>query len=79
MLIFDLVKLLHKDSEGVEKIVAHEFLTLAACNTVIPIVNQSVFVGCIGIYVEEENVDIDYQGESLLGLIKINRGKKKRI
>ena len=59
----DLVELLHKDSEGDDKVAAHEFfLTLAACNTVIPIFNQSAFVGCIGVDVED--VDIDYQGES---------------
>ncbi|KAJ8421880.1 hypothetical protein Cgig2_025507 [Carnegiea gigantea] len=59
----DLVELLHKDSEGDDRVAAHEFfLTLAACNTVIPIFNQSALVGCIGVDVED--VDIDYQGES---------------
>ena len=37
----DLMGLLHKGLNGNERIFAHEFfLTLAACNTVIPILSQ---------------------------------------
>lgn len=50
--------LLHKGINDNEKISAHEFfLTLAACNTVIPIYNQT----SIG---SEIHQDLDYQGES---------------
>ncbi|KAJ0790970.1 putative P-type phospholipid transporter [Helianthus annuus] len=51
--------LLHKGIDDDEKISAHEFfLTLAACNTVIPIHNQPTSVGT------EIHQDLDYQGES---------------
>ncbi|KAI7745625.1 hypothetical protein M8C21_033471 [Ambrosia artemisiifolia] len=54
-----LMGLLHKGIDGDEKIYAHEFfLTLAACNTVIPIHNQPTSVGT------EIHQDLDYQGES---------------
>ncbi|KAL9238949.1 hypothetical protein vseg_013314 [Gypsophila vaccaria] len=51
-----LLELLHKDSKKDDKIAAQEFfLTLAACNTVIPILKET----------ETPGVDaIDYQGES---------------
>ncbi|KAF8007544.1 hypothetical protein BT93_K1530 [Corymbia citriodora subsp. variegata] len=48
----ELMKLLHKEVIEGERLAAHEFfLTLAACNTVIPIV-------------QDDTVSIDYQGES---------------
>lgn len=60
----ELLELLHKNSNQRDKIAAHEFfLTLAACNTVIPIFDQSISLdGGVsdggGLYA------IDYQGES---------------
>ncbi|VFQ61645.1 unnamed protein product [Cuscuta campestris] len=61
---FELMDLLCSDLSGEERIAAHEFfLTLAACNTVIPIVNPSPSSGT-----ENElssNVGgVEYQGES---------------
>ncbi|KAL8259196.1 hypothetical protein R6Q59_027149 [Mikania micrantha] len=54
-----LMGLLHKGIDGIEKISAHEFfLTLAACNTVIPIHKQTTSTGI------EIHQDLDYQGES---------------
>ncbi|GMH30112.1 hypothetical protein Nepgr_031955 [Nepenthes gracilis] len=51
-----LIELLHKDLNGEEQIAAHEFfLTLAACNTIIPILGSDS---------REQNEAIDYQGES---------------
>lgn len=45
------MKLLHRELSGEERLAAHVFfLTLAACNTVIPILH--------------EDMSIDYQGES---------------
>ncbi|XVF29726.1 hypothetical protein REPUB_Repub15cG0147100 [Reevesia pubescens] len=60
-----LMDLLHKDLAGDERIAAHEFfLTLAACNTVIPIVSQDSSSGH-GKSESWEGVEaIDYQGES---------------
>ncbi|XP_057534004.1 phospholipid-transporting ATPase 1-like isoform X1 [Amaranthus tricolor] len=59
---FELVNLLHNGSEGNVKNVAHEFfLTLAACNTVIPIFNQDASSRS---HVELDPEAIDYQGES---------------
>ncbi|XVF84151.1 hypothetical protein PTKIN_Ptkin17bG0002800 [Pterospermum kingtungense] len=59
-----LMDLLHKDLAGVERLTAHEFfLTLAACNTVIPIVSH----GNSSSRGREPWGDveaIDYQGES---------------
>ncbi|XP_061369494.1 phospholipid-transporting ATPase 1-like isoform X2 [Gastrolobium bilobum] len=57
----ELMALLQKGSNGDERIAAHEFfLTLAACNTVIPILS-----GSCGASESNEDVDcIDYQGES---------------
>lgn len=59
-----LMELLSKDLFGDERIAAHEFfLTLAACNTVIPIPTPSRSSGCTSGLLE--NVEaIDYQGES---------------
>jgi len=61
----ELMTLLRKDSNLDERIVAHEFfLTLAACNTVIPIISSGK-VSSGG--KDEPNHDIegiDYQGES---------------
>lgn len=60
----NLMELLSKDLVGDERIAAHEFfLTLAACNTVIPIPTPSRSSGCTNGLLE--NVEaIDYQGES---------------
>ncbi|XP_011622669.1 phospholipid-transporting ATPase 1 [Amborella trichopoda] len=62
----ELVALLHKELVGEERIAAHEFfLTLAACNTVIPIKTGkrlSTDLSFGEFY--EEPVVIDYQGES---------------
>ncbi|KAG9144257.1 hypothetical protein Leryth_023513 [Lithospermum erythrorhizon] len=55
-----LMELLHKNLNGEERITAHEFfLTLAACNTVIPIVTVTESVG-----IDDSGGTIDYQGES---------------
>lgn len=57
----ELMELLHKDPAGDEKIAAHEFfLTLAACNTVIPIHAPS----CSDSELHEDVGAINYQGES---------------
>lgn len=60
---FELMELLHKDLSGDDRIAAHEFfLTLAACNTVVPIVSTDTSSSCAK---GELDVDsIDYQGES---------------
>jgi phospholipid-transporting ATPase len=57
--------LLHKDLTGDERIAAHEFfLTLAACNTVIPILHGTSS-SCVKSELHEDGVEaIDYQGES---------------
>ncbi|KAJ6803894.1 phospholipid-transporting ATPase 1-like [Iris pallida] len=60
----ELVKLLHKDIIGEERIAAHEFfLALAACNTVIPMTSKSTSRSSAN---EEHDVvdTINYQGES---------------
>lgn len=60
-----LMNMLHKNSNKDERIVAHEFfLTLAACNTVIPILNDGGFSGCGTSELNEYAECIDYQGES---------------
>ncbi|KAL2319987.1 hypothetical protein Fmac_028956 [Flemingia macrophylla] len=61
----ELMALLQKDSDRDEKIAAHEFfLTLAACNTVIPIISSSTFPSS-GEGESNESIEcIDYQGES---------------
>ncbi|OMO53863.1 Cation-transporting P-type ATPase [Corchorus capsularis] len=60
-----LFDLLHKDLVGDEKIAAHEFfLTLAACNTVIPIVSQDTSSGHRSSESWEDVDTIEYQGES---------------
>jgi phospholipid-transporting ATPase len=57
--------LLHKDVIGDERIAAHDFfLTLAACNTVIPILDHGTSSSCIKGELREEVEAIDYQGES---------------
>lgn len=59
----ELVDLLHKDVTGMERTAAHEFfLTLAACNTVIPITSSSSS-SSFGLACDEV-VSIEYQGES---------------
>lgn len=61
----ELIELLHKDLTGDERIAAHEFfLTLAACNTVIPILHGTSS-SCVKSELHEDGVEaIDYQGES---------------
>ncbi|OMP06880.1 Cation-transporting P-type ATPase [Corchorus olitorius] len=60
-----LFDLLHKDLVGDERIAAHEFfLTLAACNTVIPIVSQDTSSGHRSSESWEDVDTIEYQGES---------------
>ncbi|KAL2899777.1 Phospholipid-transporting ATPase 1 [Bienertia sinuspersici] len=62
---FDLMELLHKGAQGDDRNVAHEFfLTLAACNTVIPIFNQRASLEHAETDVEGDAEAIDYQGES---------------
>ncbi|GMJ01619.1 aminophospholipid ATPase 1 [Hibiscus trionum] len=61
----ELMDLLHKDFAGDERIAAHLFfLTLAACNTVIPIVSQDASSGHGRSDSLGEVKAIDYQGES---------------
>ncbi|XP_077232823.1 phospholipid-transporting ATPase 1-like [Tasmannia lanceolata] len=61
----ELVALLHKNLAGEERIVAHEFfLTLAACNTVIPMVTKCSPSSCTDSELHEYVEAIDYQGES---------------
>ncbi|KAK9016156.1 hypothetical protein V6N11_007236 [Hibiscus sabdariffa] len=61
----ELMNFLHKDLAGDERIAAHLFfLTLAACNTVIPIVSQDASSGHGRSDSWGEVKAIDYQGES---------------
>ncbi|XP_039071017.1 phospholipid-transporting ATPase 1-like isoform X2 [Hibiscus syriacus] len=61
----ELMDLLHKDMAGDERIAAHLFfLTLAACNTVIPIVSKDASSGHVRSDSWGEVKAIDYQGES---------------
>ncbi|XP_057971063.1 phospholipid-transporting ATPase 1-like isoform X2 [Malania oleifera] len=61
----ELMELLHTDLNGNERIYAHEFfLTLAACNTVIPMFSQNQTSGCSGSEFHEDVESLDYQGES---------------
>ncbi|KAG8500008.1 hypothetical protein CXB51_006500 [Gossypium anomalum] len=61
----ELMDLLHKDLAGDERIAAHLFfLTLAACNTVIPIVSQDASSSHGSSDPWGEVKAIDYQGES---------------
>lgn len=58
---FELVNLVHKDFAGMQRTAVHDFfLTLAACNTVIPITSSSSSSS----FVHDEVVSIEYQGES---------------
>ncbi|KAF2306631.1 hypothetical protein GH714_019915 [Hevea brasiliensis] len=60
-----LMRLLHKDSVGDERIAVHEFfLTLAACNTVIPIRTCDRSSSCAESQCHEDVETIEYQGES---------------
>ncbi|KAG0477419.1 hypothetical protein HPP92_014260 [Vanilla planifolia] len=60
----ELVALLHKDLTGIERIAAHEFfLTLAACNTVIPIASNCSSFSSSNLACDGEEF-IEYQGES---------------
>lgn len=59
----DLMGLLHKGLNGNERICAHEFfITLSACNTVIPIFTKKS--SSIGDEIQEDLEAIEYQGES---------------
>lgn len=61
----ELRKLLHKDLVEDERIAAHEFfLTLAACNTVIPIRTCDRASTCAESQYHEDVETIEYQGES---------------
>ncbi|KAL2330514.1 hypothetical protein Fmac_018095 [Flemingia macrophylla] len=61
----ELMTMLQKDSSREERIAADEFfLTLAACNTVIPILGDGGFTSCGTIELHEYTRHIDYQGES---------------
>ncbi|GAB4833132.1 hypothetical protein Ancab_031378 [Ancistrocladus abbreviatus] len=62
---FELMELLHKHFDGEERIAAIEFfLTLAACNTVIPILTRSPTCVLLGSDLQGNTEAIDYQGES---------------
>lgn len=62
---FELMDMLHKDLSGNDRICAHEFfLTLAACNTVIPIVSYDPSSSGEGNDLYKGSVAIEYQGES---------------
>lgn len=59
------MEFLHQDLAGDERIAAHEFfLTLAACNTVIPMLSQSPCSTRTGSGSHDDVMVIDYQGES---------------
>ncbi|XP_010253041.1 PREDICTED: phospholipid-transporting ATPase 1-like [Nelumbo nucifera] len=61
----ELMEFLHQDLSHDERIAAHEFfLTLAACNTVIPILTRSSSSSCTMTDLHEDVEAIDYQGES---------------
>ncbi|XP_052175242.1 phospholipid-transporting ATPase 1-like isoform X2 [Diospyros lotus] len=61
----ELLALLHGNLAGDERSTAHEFfLTLAACNTVIPVLTGDPSSSCIGSELHEAVEAIDYQGES---------------
>ncbi|KAL2250305.1 phospholipid-transporting ATPase 1-like [Sesamum indicum] len=61
----ELMKLLYKDLYGEERIAAHDFfLTLAACNTVIPIVTETPLLSGSESSLGDSHISIDYQGES---------------
>nr|GMD39989.1 phospholipid-transporting ATPase 1-like [Ipomoea batatas] len=61
---FELLELLSNDLAGEERIAAHEFfLTLAACNTVIPILTQSPSSGTKN-ELSGNTGAVEYQGES---------------
>ncbi|KDP21859.1 hypothetical protein JCGZ_00646 [Jatropha curcas] len=62
---YELRELLHKDLVEDERIAAHEFfLTLAACNTVIPIRTCDRSSTCAESQCHEDVETIEYQGES---------------
>ncbi|XAR68703.1 Phospholipid-translocating ATPase [Bertholletia excelsa] len=61
----ELMSLLHKELLGDERNAAHEFfLTLATCNTVIPVRTQSTSPSCMDSDLHKDSEAIDYQGES---------------
>lgn len=56
---------MHKEPLSKERAFAHEFfLTLSACNTVIPILPHSPSSSDVGSDLSDSAVTIDYQGES---------------
>lgn len=62
---FELMELLHKELSSEERTCVHEFfLTLAACNTVIPILPYSQSSSDMASELPDSGVTIDYQGES---------------
>ncbi|KAL3536617.1 hypothetical protein ACH5RR_005078 [Cinchona calisaya] len=62
---FELLELLHKELSSEERAFAHEFfLTLSACNTVIPILPHSPSSSGMRSDLHDGVVTIDYQGES---------------
>ncbi|KAL1545381.1 P-type phospholipid transporter [Salvia divinorum] len=82
----ELVKLLYKDLHGEERIAMHEFfLTLAACNTVIPILTGSPSIasayGCTLFKRTSGHIVIDANGEKLrldvLGLHEFDSVRKR--
>lgn len=61
----ELMEFLHKDLSGDDRIAAHEFfLTLAACNTVVPIVSNGTSSISAKSELDDDVEAIDYQGES---------------
>ena len=61
----ELMAFLRKELAGDERIAAHEFfLTLATCNTVIPILTQSLSSSCMDSEFYEDAEAVNYQGES---------------
>ncbi|XP_075104515.1 phospholipid-transporting ATPase 1 [Nicotiana tabacum] len=61
----ELMELLHTELAGEERVAAHEFfMTLAACNTVIPILSHSSSSRAILDEVHDNVGTIEYQGES---------------
>ncbi|GFY83865.1 aminophospholipid ATPase 1 [Actinidia rufa] len=61
----ELMAFLRKELAGDERIAAHEFfLTLATCNTVIPVLTRSLSSSCMDSEFYEDAEAVDYQGES---------------
>lgn len=61
----ELMELLHKDRSADERVAPHEFfLTLAACNTVIPTITHDASSSCTKNESHDEAQAINYHGES---------------